>query len=215
MAVKRPVYLDANVLIPSITRGLLIIGAVTSDYAVKWSRFGEEEAERHQHQGASKISELRSRFGWDVLVANVAPVGMVDTDVKDQPHLSAAHAAGARLIITDNIKDFGLEDLSRLSMSAVTPDLFLSIRLDSSSYTTVLDSLARGRTRDPKTPTDIHRIEVARMLPSVANAFAATYGVTLEEPVKGDMTHTFRGVRCVRCEQVMDASTTPLCPSCS
>ncbi len=99
---KSLVYLDANILIPSVTRGLLIIGAVSSDYRVCWSGFGEAEAERHQHERAAKISDLRRRFGWDVLIPEADVAGMVDTDPKDPPHLAAAHAAGARLVITED-----------------------------------------------------------------------------------------------------------------
>lgn len=199
---KSLVYLDANVLIPSVTRGLLIIGAVTSDFRVCWSAFGESEALRHQHPNAAKISDLRRRFGWKVLVGEGDVAGMVDTDPKDQPHLASAHAAGAHLIITDNIKDFGASDLDRLSMFVVTPDLFLSTRLEEHSYVEVLRALANGRTREPTTASGIHSQEVAPRLPRLAGRFAATFEAPLSPPEKNPMTELFRGSRCVRCEGV-------------
>lgn len=211
---RGPVYLDANVLVPSVTRGLLVIGAVTSGFEVRWSEFGEGEAERHQHERASKISDLRRRFGWRVLVPDGDVGGMVDTDPKDQPHMAAAHAAGARLIVTENIKDFGCEDLRRLSMSVVTPDVFLSVRLEEQSYTGVLEALAGGRTRDPRTPEAIHGREVASLLPTLAQKFASTYDVPLAAPARGAIAESFRGVRCVACEAVSVRSADPLCDLC-
>lgn len=211
---KSPVYLDANVLIPSVTRGLLIIGALTSDFRVCWSGFGEAEAERHQHERAAKISDLRIRFGWEVLVPEMDPADMEDTDPKDQPHLAAAHAAGARPIVTENIKDFGLADLASLSMSVVAPDLFLSTRLTENSYVDVLDALAAGRTRDPRTPEGIHSQEVAPRLPALAEKFVSTLDVPLGAPAKGAMAEIFRGYRCVCCEDEMPNSDHPLCGSC-
>lgn len=51
---------------------------------------------------------------------------MVDTDPKDRLILASAAAAGARFVITENVKDFGITDLRALSVSAVHPDLFLA-----------------------------------------------------------------------------------------
>lgn len=169
---KSLVYLDANVLIPSVTRGLLIIGAVSSDFRVCWTEFGEAEAQRHQHPRAAKLSDLRLRFGWNVLVPEGDATGMVDTDQKDRSHLAAAHSPGACLIITENIKDFGNADLDWLSMSVVAPDLFLSVRLEEHSYVEVLNTLVEGRTREPSTPVGIHGQEVAPRLPMLADRFA-------------------------------------------
>ena len=208
------VYLDANVLIPSVTRGLLIIGALSSNFRVCWSEFGETEAHRHQHANAAKIADLRRRFGWEVLVPEVEIADMLDTDLKDMPHLAAAHAAGARLLITDNIKDFGADDLNRLSMSVVTPDLFLSTRLDEHDYVGVLETLAEGRTREPRTADGIHGQEIAPRLPLLARKFAATFKVPLDPPAQNPMTEMFRGCRCVRCERVLSNTGGSFCEAC-
>lgn len=146
---KSLVYLDANVLIPSVTRGLLIIGAVSSDFRA-----------------------------------------------------------------TDNIKDFGTDDLTQLSISVVTPDLFLSTRLEELSYLEVLMVLTEGRTREPRTPAGIHGREVAPQLPALAAKFASTLDVALDPPTKRPMTEVFRGRRCVRCESVLSRSGQPLCELC-
>jgi hypothetical protein len=72
-------------------------------------------------------------------------------DVKDRPILSAASLAGADLVLTENVKDFGVQDLTRLRMSAVHPDLFLASRLSIETYRDILARLARARRRKPNT----------------------------------------------------------------
>lgn len=149
-----------------------------------------------------------------MLVPEAETAGMFDTDLKDSPHLAAAHAAGAHLLITDNIKDFGADDLDRLSMSAVTPDLFLSTRLDEHSYVEVLETLAKGRSREPRTAEGIHGQEVAPRLPLLARTFASSFDVPRDPPAQNPMTEIFRGCRCVRCEEILDQSDDQLCETC-
>ncbi|MFT4296676.1 MAG: hypothetical protein QM582_14825 [Micropruina sp.] len=118
----------------------------------------------------------------------------------DKPILSAASLAGASFIITENIKDFGARDLSRLQMSAAHPDLFLANQLSIDTYRNVLGRLAKARTRQPCTAEEIHRVETGDLLPLLAQRMRAAYPV---EPstAAGRRTPrlTFRGVRCVAC----------------
>lgn len=187
-------YLDANVLVPSIVRSMLIIGAVESHFEVIWGRFSEVEAERHQAPSATPISTLRHRFGWKIC-ADVEPAGMVDTDLKDRPHVSAAAAVGADVIITANIRDFGPSDLSEAELAAVHPDLFLAASMASDAYRTVLGALSAGRRRFPVTPEEIHHAEVDSRLPLLARQMDPSLGST-----PGNLPRElYRGTRCIRC----------------
>lgn len=201
------VYLDANVLVPSYTRTLLVMAAPLSDFTVVWSLHAEVEAERHQDVGAAPISVLRKRFGWDALVTD-GDIELDDTDTKDKPILSAASLAGAGLVITENVKDFGVQDLARLQMSAVHPDLFLANRLGVEIYRDVLTRLARTRSKQPNTAEEIHRIEAGERLPLLAARMKEAFPVKVAPPSKGAPRLTFRGVRCVSCGQLLadDAS---------
>ncbi|MFT4163916.1 MAG: PIN domain-containing protein [Microlunatus sp.] len=209
------VYLDANVLVPSYPRTLLIMAAPLSDFAVVWSLHAEAEAERHQESGAAPISALRKRFGWDVLVPD-GEVELDDTDAKDKPIISAASLAGADLIVTENVKDFGVQDLDRLRMSAVHPDLFLSRRLSTETYRDILGRLAKTRTREPNTATEMHRIETGERLPLLAGRMKHAYPVELASPLKSSPRIAFRGVRCVACVELLTtpSSTLDLCLEC-
>jgi hypothetical protein len=88
------------------------MAAPLSDFTVAWSLHAEAGAERHQETGAVQISALRRRFGRDALVPD-GSIELDGTDAKDKPILSAASLTGASVVATENIKDFGLQDLAR------------------------------------------------------------------------------------------------------
>lgn len=199
------VYLDANVLVPSYTRTLLVMAAPLSDFTVAWSLHAEIEAERHQEAGAVPISALRRRFGWDVLVPD-GDVELDDTDAKDKPILSAASLAGASFIVTENVKDFGVRDLSRLQMSAVHPDLFLANQLSIETYRDVLGRLARARTREPNRAEETHRVETGERLPILAQRMKTAYAVEPSPAARRTPRLTFRGVRCVACGKLLTSA---------
>jgi len=160
---KTLVYIDANVLAASSRRTFLIMGAALSSYRFTWSPYAETEALRHQDERATPISVLRERYGWKIVPD--ADMPLEDTDAKDRLILSAAARAGASMVITENVADFGERDLTRLGMSAVHPDLFCSVRLSANAYRQILDTLADTRTREPRTAHDIHVQEVGEHMP--------------------------------------------------
>lgn len=213
------VYLDANVLVPSYARTLLMMAAPSSDFSVVWSPHAEAEAERHQESEATSISALRERFGWNVLVPD-GDIELDDTDAKDGPILSAASLAGADVVITENVKDFGFRDLVRLRMSAAHPDLFLANRLSVATYRDVLMRLSRTRARAPNTAEQMHRVETGEHLPLLAARMADAYPGGIRPPSKGKPRLTFRGVRCVACNELLtdrkglDVGLDPGCRAC-
>jgi len=196
------VYLDANVLVPSYARTLMMMAAPLSDFTVVWSPYAEAEAERHQEPGAVPISALRERYGWDAFVPD-GEIELDDTDAKDRSILSAASLAGADLVITENVKDFGARDLARLQMSAAHPDLFLAKRISVETYRGILARLAKTRTKEPNTAKEIHRLETGARLPLLAARMEHAYRVELASPGKGAPRLTFRGVRCVACSELL------------
>lgn len=208
------VYLDANVLVPSFTRTLLIMSAPSSDFRVAWSLYAEAEAERHQPAGAVPISSLRQRFGWDALVPD-GDVALSDTDIKDRPILSSASLAAAEFVVTENVKDFGSKDLHEFQMSAVHADLFLARRLTLETYRAILTRLAKARANEPKTADEIHRIETGACLPLLAARMAEAYPVTPEPASKGRPRLLFRGVRCVGCSNMLNDAIGRRCGLCS
>jgi hypothetical protein len=193
------VYLDANVLAAGISRTLLLLSAPLSNFRTVWSRVAEAEAARHQPPHAKPIGTVREQYGLQTVPDGESPVPLVDTDWKDRRILASAAAAGARFVVTENVKDFGVADLRALSMSAVHPDLFLASRLTERTYRFVLDAIAANRSREPATPAAIHASEVAKKMPMLFDAYKQVLGVEVVEQVAGQPKLTFRGARCVRC----------------
>ena len=72
----------------------------------------------------------------------VVAESLVDTDLSDRHVLAAAASAGARVLVTADVDDFGRADLERLGVSAVNPDLFLSHTMTEAMYRFTLESLA-------------------------------------------------------------------------
>lgn len=196
---KPLIFLDANVLVGSLSRTLLIMSAPLSDFQVTWSLYAEGEALRHQNGAATPINVLRQRHGWTIVRDGELPEPLVDTDPKDMPILAAAALAGAKFVVTQNIADFGRQDLARLRMSAVHPDLFLSHRLTQAVYRQILGDLAATRSKEPKTPAGIHSVEVGGYLPRLAIAMRQVFPVPPIPAHQNPLRLSFRGYRCVVC----------------
>ena len=175
------------------------MSAPLSDFRVTWSLYAEGEALRHQKGSATPIDVLRKRHGWTIVSDGDLPQLLLDTDPKDIPILSAAALAGANFVVTENIADFGRQDLARLRMSAVHPDLFLSMRLTKTAYRMVLDDLAATRSMQPKTPDGIHSVEVGGYLPRLAATMRSEFPSPPIRPHQHPPRLSFRGYRCVIC----------------
>lgn len=193
------VYADANVLVAGLVRTLVLLCGPTSGYRTVWSPYAEREAARHQPAGALPISTVRELYDLVVVPDGSTPIPLQDTDMKDQPILASAAAAGATFVVSENVTDFGEQDLATLSMSVVHPDLFLATRVTADDYLFVLDAMCRKRTREPRTPVGIHALEVSRKLPLLyarrSEVLGVEPGVVAVHPAKVQ----FRGVRCIRC----------------
>lgn len=175
------------------------------------------EAARHQPSRATRIGVVRERYGLRTVADGESPVPLVDTNEKDRPILASAAAAGARFVITENVKDFGALDLTALSMSAVHPDLFLTARVTEQAYRFVLEAVATNRSREPRTPAAIHANEVAKKLPVLFASHRRALGVEITDVLAGTPRLTFRGVRCVRCSRLLvdaESQSIGLGPGC-
>ena len=210
------VYLDANVLATGLVRTLVLLSGPVADYRSVWSPYAEAEAAKHQRAEAMPIRRVRELHDLTLVADRPAPTGLVDTDAKDRPILASAAAAGALLVVTSNVRDFGARDLAGLSMSAVHPDLFLATRVSKAEYVYVLDSISEKRERDPRTPHDIHAGPVANTLPLLFATHRDALGVRPAVRATRPARLQFRGVRCLHCTSRarQDHLTGGLCPAC-
>lgn len=192
-------FVDANVLASPVPRTILYLSQPLSDFELCFSPCVEREAQRHQKPGHVRVSTLRRRFDWTVAPDADDVEGLVDTDVKDRPVLAAAAKAGARYLVTGNVRDFGARDLAEHAMVAVHPGLFLAHRIDAGTYREVLEVVAEMRARAPRDALSIHEQEIALHLPALFDAHRELFGSPSPDTSHKRPAVSYRGTRCVRC----------------
>lgn len=197
------VFLDANVLAKPVTRTLLLVGSVPSGFRAVWSEAAEQEAVRHMRPSAISPATVRERFGFELGPTGDIGDRFAATKGADRQILADAVAVGARFVVTEDVDDFALEDLAGVGISAVHPDLFLAGRLTREAYATVIDLFVERQVDPPTTAAQFHAA-IARNHPRLFAVHADSYDV---EPTAGDHAEPrviFRGLRCLRCEELVD-----------
>lgn len=196
------VFLDANILAKPLTRTLLIVGGPMSGFVSMWSTRALVEADRHMGPGKTPVADLAARVGWAV-----GPTGSVDgrfssTAPADRQLLADAVVADADYMVSEDVDDFDEEDLASVGISAVNPDLFLSVRLTADAYEDALETIGRNRRRPPSTPEHIHAA-LGRNHPRLAKRFESVYSTAIADAVQAEPVVVFRGTRCLRCGRVL------------
>ena len=162
MTSRTVAFLDADVLSAPLTRTLILVSAAHEDaqFVFRWSRAVEVEADRHARPGQTLVSSLREVLDWDsMLVADASEddvTRLVDTSPKDRHVLAAAQGAGARVLVTRNVADFGALDLLQAGLVAAHPDVFLAATMSAEMYMATLEQMSTARTRPPDTPEMLH-----------------------------------------------------------
>jgi hypothetical protein len=147
-------YLDANILAKPFTRTLLMVGAAQTEspYKVTWSAAAESEGQRHLRPHTTPLATLRQRYNMPLAPTASNSQRFLGTDPKDRQIIADAACANASVIVTENLRDFGIDDLISANLSAIHYDLFLSHHLSAQAYLDALTILAFSRT----TPDKIH-----------------------------------------------------------
>ncbi|MDR0848569.1 MAG: DUF6011 domain-containing protein [Propionibacteriaceae bacterium] len=238
---RQRVFIDADVLAHPISRSLILFGSIYPDtgFVACWSLAAEAEADaalaRQWERTLAKsgvtgrsmpvgVAELRQHPGsqdWasSALIGPATEEDMVsldDTSETDKHIVAAAHGAGCRIVVSQNVRDFGRTDLKRFGLSVVCPDVFLSLFLDSAAYQFALELMAAHRSRDPRTPEAIHQA-LGRSHPRLVSLMASEFPeVTPLEP-ENQPSEVFRGDRCLVCGKTLRGPDSLACgvgPEC-
>ncbi len=128
--------LDANVLYPAPIRDILLNLADIKLYRPKWSaqiqdEWGRNLLKNRPDIAASSIESAQSAMDSAFPDANVtAHELLIDDlelpDVDDRHVLAAAIKSGAKIIVTNNLKDFPSRRLKQYHIEAQTPDKFIT-----------------------------------------------------------------------------------------
>mgnify|MGYP003708156979 CR=1 FL=1 len=130
--------LDTNVIYPIDIRDILFWFASYDLFTPKWSKHIFEEWEDVMERKNILKNEIKKRTSKaqqafpDALVENYEALlkGLNLPDEKDRHVLAAAIKTNANIIVTNNIKDFPNDYLSRFGLSAKTADDFLTDTID-------------------------------------------------------------------------------------
>ncbi|MCL2483320.1 MAG: DUF6011 domain-containing protein [Propionibacteriaceae bacterium] len=231
---RQRVFIDADVLAHPVSRSLILFTSIHpyTPFTACWSLAAEAEADaalasqwehtvkaggqgRSRPLGVAALRKNRASSDWAelVLVADATNADMamlVDTSSTDRHILAAAHAAGCRVVVTQNVRDFGRADLDRLNMVVVCPDVFLSVMVNGAAYTFALESIAAGRSREPRAPAAIHQT-LGRSHPRLVSVFADLFPDVTPAQAENQPAEVFRGSRCLACgKQLTDPASLSL-----
>jgi predicted nucleic acid-binding protein len=179
-----PAVLDANVLVPPVLRDALLSAAEAGLFRPHWSAaILDEIARTLRRLSRSAMTEAGTRrlitqmeltFP-DASVRGYEPlIDAMTNDPDDRHVLAAAVAAGARVIVTFNLRHFGPESLLPFQIEAQHPDAFLSglIERDAEAMVRVVEDQA-ARLRNP--PRSVEEVfdSLARFAPAFAGLMRA------------------------------------------
>lgn len=183
------VVYDANVLYGNTLRDLLIRIAQADIVQAKWTNQILDETLRKLAADrpdipADKLSRLRDLMNAAVrncLVEGYEPLmeGLKLPDPDDRHVLAAAIKAGARVIVTSNLKDFPAEELTTWNLEAQSPDDFIldQIELDDRIVWACVQQIVDSRVNPPETIEDVlYALERAGLVESVAALRSGRFG---------------------------------------
>lgn len=170
------VLLDANVLFPFSLRDTLLRAAAAGFYQVRWSSQILDEVVRNlvatgimPEEKAQRLRTIMEREFPEAEVAGYEHlIPAMKNHEKDRHVAAAAVKAGAQVITTANLKDFG--ELPE-GIEAQSPDVFLSnlFDLDPDGFVELLREQAADLVNPPMTFDELLE-RLARIVPDVVAA---------------------------------------------
>ena len=125
--------------------------------------------------------------------------------MKDRQILADAVAAWAHFLVTEDVGDFGGEDLTSAGILAVNPDLFLAERVTRQGYDTALLEMSGGMTEPLVSPEQLH-VRLGRQHPKTVAAHADAFAVSPLPPTHNPESAAAR----IPSNQVVDSSGHPV-----
>ena len=129
-------FLDASVLYSALLRDILMHCALRDLYRPRWSSRVNEEWMRALARNRPDLSRARIERTRDLMETYVRDArvegyehrvaALLLPDLDDRHVLAAAIHAGARVIITANLRDFPAEALAPFDIEAIHPDRFVA-----------------------------------------------------------------------------------------
>lgn len=128
------VVLDASVVFPAAIRDTLLRAAADGLYHLYWSDEILEEVRRNlvnsgrvaEGQGQRLIMAMKQAFPEALVMGYEHRIDEMTNDPKDRHVLAVAVVTQARIIVTDNLRDFPQGALAPFRIEAQSADVFLT-----------------------------------------------------------------------------------------
>lgn len=176
------VVLDTCVLYPMYLRDTLLRAAEAGLYRLYWSADILKELRRNiiadgharQESADHLIEEMRIAFPEADVTSYHHLIPAMRNDPKDRHVVAAAVVAGAQLIVTDNLSDFGPDALAPFNIEAQSADAFLTdlFSLDLDAMVAIISAQAGDYAFPPLTPMELLD-RLARTAPTFAELVRA------------------------------------------
>lgn len=196
------VFLDANILAKPVTRTLLMLGASRSGFRVVWSATAEQEALRHIRPRMTSPAVVRETYGGTLTSTGEVGDRFAATSPTDRQILADTVESGTSCLVTEDVDDFAETDLVGVGVSAVNPDLFLSIKLTRDAHAFVIETLEKTRSNPRRTAAELHA-GIAQQHPRLFSAHADLYDIEPVTSAHAPPLVLFRGTRCLSCETIV------------
>jgi hypothetical protein len=148
--------------------------------------------------GVLLLGVARTKAGMELSAAGADAERFRATSLRDRQILADAQASGALFLITEDVDDFAEIDLANAGVSAVNPDLFLSVRTSSAGYLQALDIMSAAMNNPSRTPQELH-VRLGRQHPLLVAAHAAMFDAMPLPAVNNPPSVVFRGNTCLSC----------------
>lgn len=183
-----------------------MVGGEPSGFIAVWSSHAEIEASRHMRSRAMPPDLVRERLGLSLSPTGSDPERFEGTEPQDRQILADAVSSGTKFLITEDVDDYGFDDLAGVEISAVTPDLFLAERLTSEAYRVSINLFVERQVNPPTSAEEFHSA-LGRQHPRLVSAQAHMFNQMPQMPLHAEPAVVFRGTRCLRSERIVEDSS--------
>ncbi|MDR0959402.1 MAG: hypothetical protein LBM23_03455 [Propionibacteriaceae bacterium] len=207
------VFLDGNILAKPVTRSLLMFAADASGYSVVWSDYAEREGDSHLRESAKSLAFVRKKAGQSLSPTGDGAEQFFWTSQKDRQILADAVAAKAHFIVTEDVDDFGEEDLDVVGLAVVNHDLFLAERVTRLGYARALRLLSERMKNPSRTPEELH-VVLGKLHPLTVAAHRLSFDAEPLAATHNPPNELYRGNRCLRCLMLTELLQQGVCTRC-
>ena len=153
------VVADANVLVPASLCDILLRAFAAGLYQLRWTedildevyRTPINDLNKSDAQARRRIEAMKRAFPDAMITSHRHLIDAMTNSPKDRHVLATAVEAAARVILTNNLRDFPAESLSPHGIVAESPDIFLLrlARRDTGAVVAIIHEQAQGLQSPP------------------------------------------------------------------